>query len=148
MESIKQGATLQDGGGKFRTWAPAATNVVLRGTFSSWDDIQLDRDANGYWSKFVPGVRDGDEYKFHVIGTGSTGAKRDSHARSIDRGGNRNCSVTNPSSFPWHDDGWKTPPYEYFIIYQLHLGAFFATPHSHESGESRHGLFCNPHIRR
>jgi len=127
MENNKQGATLQNGGATFRTWAPAAQNVVLRGTFSSWNDIQLEREQNGYWAKFVPGVRDGDEYKFVVTGTGSTGFKHDSHARSIDRGGSRNCSVTNPSSFPWHDERWRTPPYEHFIIYQLHVGAFFAT---------------------
>ena len=123
----KLGANLTSAGATFRTWAPTARRVTLRGSFSDWNDIELHRDGNGYWSAFVPDVEDGDEYKFHVEGTGSSGFKRDSHARSIDRHGDRNCSVTDPITFPWHDSGWKTPPYEHFIIYQLHVGAFFAT---------------------
>jgi 1,4-alpha-glucan branching enzyme len=34
--------------------------------------------------------------------------------------------VTRPTTFPWHDQAWVTPPFHDFIIYQLHIGAFFA----------------------
>ncbi|OYP38035.1 alpha-amylase family glycosyl hydrolase [Rhodopirellula sp. MGV] len=136
MNTDKLGATLTFGGVMFRTWAPAATQVMLRGSFSDWADVPLERDGEGFWSKFVPGAKEGDQYKFYVVGTGSAGYKRDSHARAIYRHGSRNCAVTNPASFPWHDANWKTPPYEHFIIYQLHVGAFFA--------EDEHGVDQRP----
>lgn len=126
-EIERMGANLTHGGATFRTWAPGTKNVTLRGTFSGWQDVQLQHDGDGYWSTFVAGAREGDEYKFYMTGYGSTGHKRDSHGRSIDRSGDRNCSITNPVSFPWHDSAWRTPPFEHFVIYQLHVGAFFAT---------------------
>lgn len=125
-ENARLGANLTQGGVTFRTWAPQAKHVSLVCSFNNWHEIPLQRQAGGYWYEYVPGVREGDEYKFVVDGHGSHGHKRDSHARSIDRAGDRNCSVTQPQSFPWHDQSWRTPPYHDFIIYQLHVGAFFA----------------------
>lgn len=127
---MKHGTELTTAGATFRTWAPHAQEVTLRGSFSDWNDVTMTKDSGGHWSVFVAGVKEGDEYKFQVTGPadgGTTGPKHDSHARSLQRSGHRNCIVTNPATFPWHDAKWKTPPYEHFIIYQLHVGAFFAT---------------------
>jgi 1,4-alpha-glucan branching enzyme len=126
MSIKKLGANLSEGGATFHTWAPHADKVVVRGSFSNWDDVELQRDSNGFWSAFVANVQVGDEYKYYVKGKGSEGNKRDSHARAIDRSGDRNCSVTDPTSFPWHDSNWRPPRFEDFIIYQLHVGAYFA----------------------
>src|SRR5262252_5145307 len=80
------GAQLVDGGATFRTWAPAAKEVYLvlqdPGTAapSTWqknDEDLLVRDAQGYWGGFFPGVTDGTEYRFWVVGDGSEGFKRD-----------------------------------------------------------------------
>jgi len=127
ISNARLGANLVEGGATFRTWAPTADSVDLLGSFSDWTRVPMVRDAAGFWAVFIPGAVEGDEYKFQVAGKGSAGPKRDSHARSIDRSGLRNCVITRPDSFPWHDADWKTPPFENFIIYQLHVGAFFAT---------------------
>lgn len=144
MVGNRQGVNLTHGGANFRTWAPNAKSVSLRCSFNGWQDIPLQKDLEGYWHSYVAGVREGDEYKFHVEGHGTTGPKRDSHTRSIDRSGYRNCVVTNPYSFPWHDHDWRTPPYHDFIIYQLHVGAFFATDNLHQDDRShRVGTFLD-----
>jgi len=31
------------------------------------------------------------------------------------------------TNIPWHDAGFQTPPFNNLIIYQLHVGAFFAS---------------------
>src|SRR6185295_3304392 len=83
------GATLAPGGVTFRVWAPAAREVYLvRGspggrpdTYTKQPDDRLVNDASGCWAGYVPGLGDGDLYRFYVVGTGSEGFKRDPYAR-------------------------------------------------------------------
>jgi 1,4-alpha-glucan branching enzyme len=58
----------------FRTWAPNATTVAVKGGFNGWGSTALAKDLpggswNGYWSVDVPRAKAGDEYKFVVNGT-------------------------------------------------------------------------------
>ena len=81
------GAALVDGGATFRVWAPRAVAVYLTGTFGGIARLDqtpeqlMVKDANGYWTGFMDGAREGDPYQFYVVGTGSRGLKRDPYAR-------------------------------------------------------------------
>jgi 1,4-alpha-glucan branching enzyme len=109
------GATLVAGGALFRTWAPCALAISVRGSFSNWKDISLQRESgSAFWSVFVDGVQAGDEYKFWVKGAGSEYWKRDPYARALSPKPDAppeswNCVVAEADSFPWHDAGF-TPP--------------------------------------
>jgi 1,4-alpha-glucan branching enzyme len=121
------GANLTHGGATFRLWAPSAETVAVRGNFNGWTDHPLDRGTDGYWQGFVAGVREGDRYKFHVRGAGSEGYKRDPYARSLTLEPVwpfSECSVARPTTFPWHDAGFRPPAFHDLSIYQLHVGAF------------------------
>jgi len=74
------GANLVSGGATFHTWASNATEVyVVRSdagdnTPAGWstnDGDLLVKDSLGYWGGFFPGVRDGDLYRFWVVGPGA-----------------------------------------------------------------------------
>jgi len=123
------GANLVPGGCSFRAWAPRAHAVFVAGSFNEWkqedEACRLVRDPNGYWSGFLPGVESGAEYKFYVAGPGSRGFKRDPYAREV-IAPNWNCVISNPSSYRWHDQGFHPPAFEDLIIYQLHVGTFYA----------------------
>jgi len=135
--STPMGANLVNGGATFRVWAPTATAVYLvqqdAGTTSpaTWqknpDDL-LTKDANGFWAGYFPGVVDGDEYRFYVVGTGSEGFKRDPYARELQMNGypNCNCIVRDPNAYVWHDQNFQPPAYSDLIIYQFHIGVFYA----------------------
>src|SRR2546426_3913834 len=102
------GANLVAGGAVFKVWAPGALEVHLRlNAGAGWNPDEtnaLVRDAGGYWAGFVPRVEDGDAYRFHVVGAGSTGLKRGPHAPEIGPGFPAfGCIVRGPSSHPWHD---------------------------------------------
>ncbi|MBN9519755.1 alpha amylase C-terminal domain-containing protein [bacterium] len=129
-ETAPMGANLTASGATFRLWAPAARSVSVRGDFNAWADVPLERDANGYWFAHVPGVREGHQYKYFVRGVGSDGFKRDpcGRARTWDppTPPPPACFVTNPPTFPWHDAGFRPPAFNDLILYQLHIGAFFA----------------------
>jgi 1,4-alpha-glucan branching enzyme len=86
------------------------------------------RDGNGYWAGFVPGVKDGDEYKFWVAGDGSSNFKRDPYARELSTSPpypHCNCVVRSPTTYAWHDQGFRRPAFSDLVVYQLHVGTYF-----------------------
>lgn len=121
------GATLVADGATFRTWAPHATSVCVLGDFNAFetkDNAQLVSDGRGHWRGFIPGVKEHQHYKFWITGPGGAGFKRDPYARQVD-GRKWNCVVRSPD-FPWHDTEFRTPHFRDLVIYQLHVGAFYA----------------------
>lgn len=134
------GANLVRGGCTFRAWAPRADAVYVAGSFNGWkpteEAYRLIRDPNGYWSGFLPGVQAGAEYKFYVHGPGSRGFKRDPYAREV-ISPDWNCVVSDPQTYPWHDHEFRPPAFEDLIIYQLHVGTFYAADAA--GNDLRHG---------
>lgn len=136
--STPMGVTLVPGGATFKVWAPLAQAVYLNGVFggaANWStdtdpDFLLTKDISGYWTGFLPGVVDGDLYKYYVVGQpgGTVGYKRDPCARELTSSNNFpvgvNCIVRPSDSYPWHDQSFVTPDYSNLIIYQLHIGVF------------------------
>ena len=130
--STRLGANLAGSGATFRLWAPRASAVYLHGTFKGTtfdkltDDRLLAKDAGGFWTGFQDGARDGSPYRFWVVGPGSSGYKRDPYARELDPKGFPVCDsiVRDPSTYPWHDGGFRTPDFSELIIYQAHIGTF------------------------
>jgi 1,4-alpha-glucan branching enzyme len=138
-QTSAMGATIWPDGTGFRTWAPNARSVaVLAGVEltaaqnSTWRPAQQDLLAplgDGTWGGFLAGVRDRDPYMFFVDGAGSVGWKRDSFAReltNVPAFPSSFCVVRDPKLYPWHDQGWRTPPFPDLIIYQLHIGTWWA----------------------
>src|SRR5207302_3327088 len=111
--STRLGANLAPGGATFRAWAPKALEVYLvagspgglPNTYSKNPSELLVEDANGYWTGYFPGIKDGDLYRFYVIGQGSEGFKRDPYARELEMRGDPwypcNCIVCDPSAYVW-----------------------------------------------
>jgi len=133
------GATVSPQGTGFRTWAPNARAVfVVAGvrlaaaTHPTWRPDPQDQLAplgDGSWSGFLAGIGDGDPYMFFVDGLGSSGWKRDPFAREltiVPAFPDSFCVVRDPASYPWHDQGWQPPQFSDLIIYQLHVGTWWA----------------------
>ena len=121
------------GGVTFRTWAPAATAVYVVGDFNGWkvqdEAFRLVKNGAGVWSGFVPKARDGTEYKFYIVGTGSKGFKRDPLARELSivpPFPHSNCVVRRPDDYPWHDQDFQMPEFHDLVVYQLHIGVYYA----------------------
>jgi 1,4-alpha-glucan branching enzyme len=129
------GANLVDGGATFRAWAPAASEVYLARPTASpgvpWaknDADLLVKDVDGNWGGFFPGVVDGTEYRFYVVGADGPGFKRDPYARELrmDDYPDCDCIVRDPNSYQWNDAGFRAPYFEDLVVYQFHIGVFYA----------------------
>jgi 1,4-alpha-glucan branching enzyme len=133
------GATLTAGGATFRVWAPEARQmfVLTGGALRAAEQagfVPSPNDAmvgigDGSWGAFVANLNQGAAYRFWVIGSGSTGFKRDPRARELSvvpAYPDCDCLLHDPASYPWHDGGFRAPEFRDLILYQLHIGAYYA----------------------
>jgi 1,4-alpha-glucan branching enzyme len=133
------GATVSAHGTGFRTWAPNAKRVsvvtgsaLAGGGDPSWRPAPEDGLAplgDGSWGGFVADIGNGDAYMFFIEGSRSSGWKRDPYAReltSLPPFPDSYCIVRDPHIYSWHDQGWQPPKFSDLIIYQLHVGSWWA----------------------
>ncbi len=118
----------------FAVWAPNARAVSVVGNFNGWDggaDPLQPRGSSGIWEGFVPGVGQGEIYKFH-IGSREGGYwvdKGDPFAAYWEVPPRTGSIVWDPS-YDWGDQGWmrtrnranalEAP----MSIYEVHLGSW------------------------
>jgi 1,4-alpha-glucan branching enzyme len=131
--STPMGASLIANGAAFRVWAPGADHVYV--AFNAGPGYQPDPQtelvkdpATGQWTGFFPGIGDGAQYRFFIVGKGGSGFKRDQRARELELFGYPDCDciVRSTESYPWHDQGWRPPAFNDLVVYQLHIGVFYA----------------------
>jgi 1,4-alpha-glucan branching enzyme len=115
----------------FRVWAPHAEGVSVVGTFNEWDaarnPMTRENDA-GYWYGDVPGAKFGDEYRFALKTPWGELSRIDPYAREVTNSvGN---GVVHDPHFDWGEPYLKTPAWNEWVIYELHVGTFNdPTPH-------------------
>lgn len=130
LTKTAMGGNLVAGGATFRVWAPHANAVYFCGDFNAWPKaagVPLTKIGGDHWAAFVPGLKEGDQYLFYVNGLGSQGYKRDPRARELTFTPvfpQSNCALRDPSLFPWHNSGFRTPDFNDLVVYQLHVGTF------------------------
>lgn len=119
------GAIPHDTGVAFRVWAPHAEAVSVVGTFNAWDKARhpLAREnPEGYWYADVPGAKAGDEYRFALKTPAGELSKIDPYAREVTSSvGN---GVVHDPHFDWGEEHYKTPPWNEWVVYELHVGTF------------------------
>ena len=134
------GAQLTNGGATFRVWAPGAQAVYVvlnAGTSYTPDpaDLLAKNLATGHWTGFLAGVTDGTPYRYWLVGAGGAGFKRDPYARELhyfqgivsDDYNNSNCILRDAASYQWVAPAFHTPPFSQLVVYQFHIGVFYAT---------------------
>ncbi|MCF0142464.1 MAG: 1,4-alpha-glucan branching protein GlgB [Parasporobacterium sp.] len=121
-------------GFRFTAWAPGALKVDVVGDYNDWrEDNAWHMDPigrTGCWSIFIPGVTEGQKYKYLVYtDNGLKLYKADPYAfRGEIRPGT--ASVTHTFNYKWHDSRWlkKRAVSSHFNqpknIYEVHLGSW------------------------
>ena len=121
------GALPHESGTAFRVWAPHADRVWVMGDFNDWSRTKdaLKTEDNGYWYLDVPGARPGQEYKY-LIKNGDMELERiDPCARQVTNSVGSGV-IYDPQSFDWQGDDFTPPAHNELVIYEMHIGSFFA----------------------
>ena len=121
-------------GVRFAVWAPNAVRVSVVGDFNFWDGRKAPmhrHEKYGIFELFVPGVKQGDVYKYELkVKGGLTVLKADPYASMGQKRPETASVVFDSSSFAWKDDTWQaakaknTSKEMPVSIYELHLGSF------------------------
>jgi maltooligosyltrehalose trehalohydrolase len=114
---------LEDGGVRFRLWAPAAKQVELSLGDGLFVPLERKEDSleSGWFELITRDAAAGSRYRFRIDGKtdvpdpASRFQPDDVHGPS---------EVIDPSAFEWDDDKWRGRPWEEAAIYELHIGTF------------------------
>ena len=122
-------------GAHFAVWAPNARRVSVVGAFNGWNGtchIMRQRGSAGIWEIFLPGIDDGETYKYEIVG--SDGSVLPQKADPVGFGSEhppQTASVLrNIDGAAWSDQDWmKTRNTHHAIdapisIYEVHLGSW------------------------
>ena len=105
-------AVIEDQRGySFAVWAPQASRVSVVGNFNGWDGRahpMHNLGASGLWELFIPGVAEGQPYKFELQSAlgGPSFTKADPFALQAEHPP-RTASITSTlGRHEWHDQAW------------------------------------------
>jgi len=122
----------------FGVWAPSAKAVSIIGDFNDWKagdhPLQL-RGSSGLWEAFVPGLRPGANYKYHVVSQ-----QRNFRADKADPVGfgcevpPKTASIVCQLDYTWRDADWmgsrgaRNSLAAPISVYEVHLGSWRRVP--------------------
>ena len=118
----------------FAVWAPNATSVTVKGNFNDWNNVShplyVRLDNSGIWEGFIPGMKKGEVYKYHIRGyKGSKQDKGDPFAWFWERRPNT-ASITWELGKEWSDKEWMSTRKKHnaldapWSIYEVHLASW------------------------
>jgi len=121
-------------GVQFAVWAPSAERVSVVGDFNGWHGFRhpmRSLGGSGVWEIFIPGMRQGDKYKFEIRNgtTGDVFDKADPYARGMEMRPETGCYVFN-SQHKWKDKKWLKQRESFdwahkpVSIYEVHMGSW------------------------
>jgi maltooligosyltrehalose trehalohydrolase len=113
-----------NGGVHFRVWAPKAKNVFVQiardCSFTNTTKVELDRDAEGYFSGFSDLAVTGDFYRYEL----ESGVFPDPASRFQPEGPHGPSQIINAASYVWSDQAWGGVSRRGQVIYEMHLGTY------------------------
>ena len=118
----------------FAVWAPNATYVSVIGYFNAWDTLthplKVRLDHSGIWEGFIPGILQGEAYKYHIHGfQGVQLDKGDPFANYWEKRPYTASIVWDPQ-YQWGDAEWmKTRKKHNHLqapcsVYEVHLASW------------------------
>ena len=118
----------------FAVWAPNATEVSVVGYFNNWQKSKhilfVRLDNSGIWEGFIPGLKKGEAYKYHIKGYKAAAVdKGDPYAHFWEKRPHT-ASISWNLKYHWHDESWMakrkknnslTSPWS---VYEVHLASW------------------------
>ena len=130
----KQIEVLNKKGTYFAVWAPNATYISVIGHFNNWDKnahpLFVRLDQSGIWEGFLPGVVEGEAYKYHIHGfNGAQLDKGDPYSHFWEKRP-FTASITRNVDYEWTDNKWMKTRAKHnaltsaWSVYEVHLASW------------------------
>ena len=122
---------------RFCVWAPNARSVSVVGDFNGWDGEAnpMERCQGGIFAAFIPGLKDGDTYKYLIYGyDGQRHYKADPFAFYSELRPRTASRVWALDGYEWQDGDYlekrakSDPLHRPMSVYELHLGSWRLKP--------------------
>jgi 1,4-alpha-glucan branching enzyme len=116
----------------FAVWAPSADRVRLVGNFNGWDGEQHSMrrlGSSGIWELFIPGLGEGELYKFEIRNGRRKFLKADPYAFMMEAPPDTS-SIVYKSRYKFRDSNWirkrmtQKAWREPLAIYEVHFGSW------------------------
>ena len=123
----------------FAVWAPGAEEVSVMGNFNGWDReshlLKVRNDESGVWEGFIPGIKKGDIYKYHIFSR--------YNKYMVDKGDPfvfywelppKTASIVWDLNYEWNDNEWMVNRHKFnslnapISVYEVHLGSWRRVP--------------------
>lgn len=130
-------------GCNFAVWAPNAQRVFVIGSFNEWNSTThtMSKNKQGIFQRFIPGVEQGDIYKYAIIGKdGKCYEKTDPFGNYAQRRPNNGSVVVELETIEWTDHSWVEARNKMdfddkpMSILEIHPGSFFRHPGREDEG--------------
>ena len=128
-------------GVQFAVWAPNARSVSVVGNFNNWDQRRHAMrvlGASGVWEIFIPGIKEGELYKFHIkTKSGNVLDKADPYATEMELRPKTASKINFLQQYEWKDEEWiqrrsgSDHLGEPIAIYEVHLGSWARIAEEH-----------------
>ena len=118
---------------RFAVWAPHAREVSVVGDFNGWDGYAhpMWRRDDEIWVTFIPGLKNGNIYKYRVVGEDwNTVLKADPFALHAETGPANGSNVWDIEGYEWTDAEYmenrrqKDAIHSPMSIYEMHMGSW------------------------
>ncbi|MER5952088.1 1,4-alpha-glucan branching enzyme, partial [Streptomyces sp. NPDC001904] len=120
-------------GTRFTVWAPNARGIQVVGGFNYWDGAahsMRSLGSSGIWELFVPGIGEGELYKFEITRPDGSKTMRADPLATRTEVPPANSSIVHASRHEWRDGEWlarraERPVHEApFSVYEIHLASW------------------------
>ncbi len=125
-------------GTRFAVWAPNAEQVTLIGDFNGWDKSShplAPRGGSGIWEGFVPGVKQGTQYKYHIHSrVDNYRVDKPDPYGFLYESAQRGASVVWDLDYEWSDANWMAARGQKgkldapMSVYEVHLPSWRRMP--------------------
>jgi 1,4-alpha-glucan branching enzyme len=128
----------------FTVWAPNATKVAVMGSFNDWNPathlLQPRWDKSGIWEGFIPGIKKGVLYKYHITGFDQRITEKGDPFANYWEQRPATSSITWEFNYKWGDAEWmqnrknKNALNAPWSVYEVHLASWMRPdPNNEES---------------
>ena len=118
----------------FCVWAPNAKFVFVTGNFNDWNKLahplQPRWDNSGIWEGFIPDVKLGEVYKYHIVGYKNRVSDKGDPFANFWELKPLTASITWDLYYEWKDAGWMKSRHVHnslkspWSVYEVHLASW------------------------